>query len=81
MNWKDIGACKDLENNLFFNPDTEALAKQICKVCFVRRACLTYAVERKEKGVWGGTNYDERQKLREANRLDDPTIKISRTKR
>lgn len=76
MDWKSVGACRDLENDLFFNPSTEALAKQICKECQVRRACLTYAVERKEKGVWGGTNFYERQQLREANHLDDPAIKI-----
>ncbi len=76
MNWKEVGACRDLENDLFFNPATETLAKRICKECPVRRACLTYAVERMEKGVWGGTNSDERQQLRVANGLDNPTIKI-----
>jgi len=79
MKWKEIGDCKDLENDLFFDPGREALAKQVCRGCHVRRQCLTYAVERKEKGVWGGTNFDERQQLREANHLDDPTIKITRS--
>ncbi len=78
MNWKEVGDCRDLDNDLFFNPNKEALAKQICKGCRVRRACLTYAVERMEKGVWGGTNFDERKQLREANNLDDPAIRISR---
>jgi len=78
MNWKEVGDCRDLENDLFFNPSRETLAKQICKRCPVRRACLTYAVERMEKGVWGGTNNDERKKLREANNLDSPAIRISR---
>ena len=77
MDWKHVGACRDLANDLFFDPSREDLAKQICKTCFVRRACLTYAVERKEKGVWGGTNFDERLQLREANHLDDPAIKIT----
>ncbi len=81
MDWKHVGACRDLANDLFFDPNREDLAKRICKSCFVRRACLTYAVERKEKGVWGGTNFDERQQLREANHLDDPAIKISRSER
>lgn len=77
MDWKTVGACRDLENDLFFNPSREALAKHICKGCPVRRACLTYAVERTEKGVWGGTNFDERKQLREANNLDAITISRS----
>ena len=74
MVWKEIGSCRDLDNDLFFDPKHETLAKRICKSCPVRRACQTYAVERREKGVWGGTNDAERRNLRVLNGLDQPLI-------
>jgi WhiB family redox-sensing transcriptional regulator len=58
------GACLVVDPDLFFNPNTEHAAKQVCLRCPVRGACLDYALGCGEKhGVWGGTTEAERLEL------------------
>lgn len=64
MVWNESGACRGSENDLFFNPQYENAAKNLCRSCKVRRECLAYAINRHEQGVWGGTNEEERRNLR-----------------
>ncbi len=64
MVWNESGACRESENDLFFNPQYENVAKDLCRGCKVRRECLAYAIKRHEQGVWGGTNEEERRDLR-----------------
>lgn len=72
-NWQADAACRGVDSNLFFGPqheprDTkvrrEAQAKDICRTCPVREACLAFALETNETyGVWGGLNESERRRL------------------
>ena len=44
-----------------------AAAKLVCRNCEVQGACLEFALAtNQEAGVWGGTDEDERRKLRKA---------------
>jgi WhiB family redox-sensing transcriptional regulator len=70
--WRVEAACRDVDPELFFPvsasgasvPQIEE-AKQVCRTCPVRAACLRWALERGENaGVWGGTTEDERRSVR-----------------
>lgn len=43
------------------NREREAEARKICSTCPVRSECLTYAIENRETGIWGGTDEAERR--------------------
>jgi WhiB family transcriptional regulator, redox-sensing transcriptional regulator len=43
-----------------------AAARSVCARCLVRDECLAFAVQHKERGVWGGTSEQERQALRKS---------------
>lgn len=74
MVWKEFGACRDVDNDLFFDPESEDIAKGICDGCPVLVGCLRHALAKREQGIWGGTNDMERYKMREAKPAID--IKI-----
>ena len=66
-------ACAGMDPTLFVGPDSEttpdrefreATAKQVCAGCPLRTECLQWALDMNERGVWGGTNDDERRALR-----------------
>jgi hypothetical protein len=42
-----------------------AVAKQVCADCPVRLRCFDYALSAGMHGIWGGTTYEERSKLRQ----------------
>ena len=64
--------CAELPSVFFPNdePDPESrkvmvdVAKQICNDCAVRLRCFDYALSAGMQGIWGGTTYEERQKLK-----------------
>lgn len=64
------GACRvpAIPTWLFFphRGDAEVVerAKKVCATCPVAAACLEYALEAREPGVWGGTTGAERRELR-----------------
>lgn len=70
--WREIGACRDSDPELFFPAGTTGpaalkieMATAICQSCSVRETCLQYALEsNQESGVWGGFAEDDRRKLR-----------------
>ncbi len=70
--WRDQAACRFADVELFFPVgatgtaiDKIEAAKAVCRRCPVRDACLQFAFETKqEAGVWGGTDEDERRRLR-----------------
>ena len=64
MVWNDRGACLESESDLFFDARYEDTAKALCRDCKVRRECLAYAIDRRDPGIWGGTNVAERRELR-----------------
>lgn len=43
--------------------DAEEEAKRICRPCPVRSACLQYALDHQEHGIWGGLTVDERAEI------------------
>jgi WhiB family redox-sensing transcriptional regulator len=40
------------------------VAKEVCDDCPVRLRCFDYALSAGMQGIWGGTTYEERVKLR-----------------
>jgi hypothetical protein len=70
LNWMMRGACRNVDNVSWFpNPGDPAEAAQaVCRSCIVRRICLEHAIERREVGIWGGTDERERAAIRDARR-------------
>ena len=66
-------ACLGVDPNLFFPVQGEApgkvpAAKAVCAGCPIREACLEFALEHPQAGVWGGLTADERGRLRRRKR-------------
>lgn len=64
--WMDEANCRGADPVLF-DPDQTAdtaLARLLCGECPVRRECLSWALNHAEVGVWGGTDDNERKRLR-----------------
>ena len=65
-------ACLGSHPSLFFPEKGESTleAKAICSGCEVKKECLQFALETREKfGIWGGKSEQERRKLRRVRRL------------
>lgn len=60
-----VGALCALEGGpeLFFDDSDAEPARAICRRCPLAAACLDYALQNEEYGVWGGTTPQERQSL------------------
>lgn len=63
LRWQRDAACLDYPPNWWF-PEryskNSVMARGICKVCLVRRECLTFALSGNEDyGIWGGYNVHE----------------------
>jgi WhiB family redox-sensing transcriptional regulator len=67
QSWRDKGACRGIDPEVFYpgDDDDEAdEAKAICALCAVRQACLEHALAAREKeGVWGGATERERRRI------------------
>ena len=64
-------ACRNLSKEqmrwFFTEPEDGSLykkAQKICQDCPVRTACLEFALEHGEPGVWGGTTEAQRKRMR-----------------
>jgi WhiB family transcriptional regulator, redox-sensing transcriptional regulator len=59
-------ACRGEDPELFYAESGAAItrAKSFCGQCDVRAACLEWAINREEFGVWGGTTARERAAIR-----------------
>lgn len=70
-NWRMEGECKE-DPELFFPNGATGLAllqiaeaKGVCRRCPVMETCLQWALESgQEYGVWGGTDEDERRRMK-----------------
>jgi WhiB family transcriptional regulator, redox-sensing transcriptional regulator len=66
--WRDYGACRDMDPELFF-PRTALgrkykLVMDTCAVCPVRAQCLEFAVTQQiEYGIYGGVGAGKRAKM------------------
>lgn len=61
-----LGACRGLDAGVFYpdNDEEAEIAKQVCDECGVQRACLEFALTKREKvGVWGGATERERRRI------------------
>ncbi len=62
--------CRSLDLAAFFPEDrVEELRavrelRAVCKTCTFQSACLEWAVEYSEKGIWAGTTEEERRLIR-----------------
>lgn len=73
--WSRFARCDSADPDLFFPPDgaDNRLAKSICTSCPVRRQCLDYALETKQKyGIWGGMTEAQRRRIRRDARANHP---------
>jgi WhiB family transcriptional regulator, redox-sensing transcriptional regulator len=67
--WQQLAACRHADPELFFplsasGPSLDQItqAKAICAGCPVRRQCLAFALDTRQKhGVWGGMSEEERR--------------------
>lgn len=68
-----LRACYGMDPDLFTGYDGETTAdrifretdaKSVCQQCELRAACLGWAQDHDERGVWGGTSDDDRRELR-----------------
>ena len=65
LEWRMLGACRGLDASVFYpdNDDEAEVAKQVCRECGVRSACLEFALEAEKVGVWGGATERERRRM------------------
>lgn len=67
--WMQQAACRHLlaGGDPWFPPpgamgDEVAAALRVCATCPVRKPCADYATAHGERGIWGGTTANQRQK-------------------
>ena len=61
----DLGvACEGEDPEIFFEEILAPIAVAICSTCPARQACLSYALDNEQYGVWGGRTADERAAIR-----------------
>lgn len=69
--WQTQAACGKTDNADSFFPGggrPSNKSKRICAGCPVRAACLAWAIENGEEGIWGGLTERERQRLTDSKR-------------
>lgn len=71
MDWRHRAACVDTDPETFFpigNTGPALLqiedAKAVCRRCPVIDACLLWALEHEQAGVWGGMSENERARFK-----------------
>jgi WhiB family transcriptional regulator, redox-sensing transcriptional regulator len=67
QDWRVRGECADRNPDMWFSTAGKNVreAKRLCRLCAVRKECLSFAVESSiPHGVWGGMSETERRGLR-----------------
>lgn len=64
-NWQNQAKCKDIPPSIFyqFTKEKDRIAKRVCIGCPVIDECFLAATSNNEKGIWGGTDENERNRL------------------
>lgn len=65
--WQRDAVCAGEDIEKFFpegKGSSTAVGKELCSWCPVRRECLQWALDHDERGVWGGTSYRQRERMR-----------------
>jgi hypothetical protein len=68
LEWQRDALCSQTDPEVFFPEQLRngSDAKQICKMCPVKKNCYDYAVGNEEKsGIWGGVDFTIRKTIRE----------------
>ena len=65
--------CAETDPEIYFpekgcNGSEVRLAINICKRCEFQAPCLEYALQEPQEGIWGGTTYQQRKRLRRLRR-------------
>lgn len=72
----DGAACAGVDPELFFQEPRSLMTRDaisICRRCPVQPACLAYALEHPQCGIWGATTEDQRRDIaRRADRNYNP---------
>lgn len=90
-----LRACYEMDPETFVGYDGETTAdrvfrekdaKQVCSQCSLMAACLRWAQDHDERGVWGGTNDDDRRYIRTGRKprshsANDPEGKTKQQRR
>jgi WhiB family redox-sensing transcriptional regulator len=88
--WVSQGACRDADPEIFFPIAGQyptlaqvSSAKAVCRRCAVNAACLSFGLETRQEGIWGGTTREERLAMRPrpAAHADHPDPAEDRTGR
>lgn len=67
ISWRDRAACRGADTELFYPLTGGAgvsTALALCGNCPVWDDCLTTALKRAERGIWGGTTEEQRRRIR-----------------
>lgn len=78
-------ACATADPELFF-PETSGVyqktveAKALCNTCPISMQCLAEAMTNDYEGIWGGTTYSERRRMRRKT-LGEVKVRAPRTER
>ena len=75
--WRKSAACRGVDPELFYAPETVDEAKTICAGCPVIEACYAYGLRYESWGIWGGRGQyalgRERKRLALAPQPVEPT--------
>lgn len=66
--WKRFAACRGMDGNLFYphSGQVDPQAVEACARCPVAEDCYQHALRFEDRGYWGGTTAQQRERLREA---------------
>jgi hypothetical protein len=45
------------------------IVKKVCNSCIEKRDCFQYALHNKVRGIWGGTTFSERERIRKQRNI------------
>ena len=89
--WLKQAKCRDMDTTMFFPEEgtqitgeirgKQLAAIEICRTCPVMMQCRAYATQNREIGIWGGSTFTQRQKIRtgkldiDAHDIDRPALR------
>jgi WhiB family redox-sensing transcriptional regulator len=70
--WMDDALCAHggIQDDLWFPAEGAYISREvktICGMCPVKAACLAYAIDNGEAGMWAGTSADQRRRINHVN--------------
>ncbi len=61
--------CRNVDPEMFFSNENDIYlygeeARAVCRICPLQTACLQFALDNDEQGIWGGTDERDRKAIR-----------------